>query len=46
VPITDALIAAAATERGVGVLHYDEHFDRLAAVLEFESRWIIERGAA
>ena len=23
VPITDALIAAAATERGVGVLHYD-----------------------
>lgn len=46
VPITDALIAAAATERGVGVLHYDEHFDRLAAVLGFESRWIVERGAA
>lgn len=46
VPITDALIAAAAAERGVGVLHYDEHFDRLASVLGFESRWIVERGAA
>jgi predicted nucleic acid-binding protein len=43
VPITDALIAAAAAERGVGVLHYNGHFDRLAAVLGFESRWIIER---
>ncbi|MEJ7893193.1 MAG: PIN domain-containing protein [Solirubrobacteraceae bacterium] len=46
VPITDALIAAAAAERGVGVLHYDEHFDRLAAVLGFESRWIVVRGRA
>jgi len=46
VPITDALIAATAAERGVGVLHYDEHFDRLASVLEFESRWIVQRGAA
>jgi predicted nucleic acid-binding protein len=45
-PITDALIAAAAAERGVGVLHYDEHFDRLAAVLGFESRWIVARGEA
>jgi len=46
VPITDALIAAAAAERGIGVLHYDEHFDRLACVLGFESRWIVERGRA
>jgi predicted nucleic acid-binding protein len=46
VPITDALIAAAAAERGIGVLHYDEHFDRLASVLGFESRWIVERGRA
>ncbi len=46
VPITDALIAAAAAERGVGVSHYDEHFDRLAAVLGFESRWIVARGSA
>jgi len=46
VPITDALIAAAATARGIGVLHYDEHFDRLAAVLGFDSRWIVARGTA
>jgi predicted nucleic acid-binding protein len=46
VPVTDALIAAAATARGVGVLHYDDHFDRLAAVLSFESRWMVPRGTA
>lgn len=46
VPITDVLIAAAAAERGVGVLHYDEHFDRIAAVLGFDSRWIVARGSA
>lgn len=46
VPITDVLIAAAAAERGVGVLHYDEHFDRIASVLGVESRWIVPRGDA
>jgi predicted nucleic acid-binding protein len=46
VPITDVLIAAAAAERGVGVLHYDEHFDRIAAVLGVESRWIVPRVGA
>jgi predicted nucleic acid-binding protein len=46
VPVTDALIAAAATARGIGVLHYDEHFDRLATVLGFDSRWIVPRGTA
>lgn len=43
VPITDALIAAAAARRGVGVLHHDAHFDRLAEVLDFESVWLPER---
>jgi predicted nucleic acid-binding protein len=38
VPITDALIAAAAAEHGgLAVLHRDTHFDRLAEVLAFES---------
>ena len=46
VPITDVLIAAAAAERGMGVLHYDEHFDRIAPVLGVESRWIVARGCA
>lgn len=44
VRIPDALIAAAAAERGFGVLHYDRHFDRLAEVLAFESRWIAPAG--
>jgi predicted nucleic acid-binding protein len=37
IPVPDYLIAAAAAERGFGVLHADRHFDLLAEVLEFES---------
>ena len=38
VPLTDALIAAAASEYGgVAVLHRDTHFDRLSEALTFES---------
>ena len=44
VRIPDALIAAAAAERGFGVLHYDRHFDRLAEVLSFESQWVAPAG--
>jgi predicted nucleic acid-binding protein len=36
-PAADYLIAAAAAERGFGVLHADRHFDLLATVLDFES---------
>ena len=36
-PAADYLIAAAAAERGFGVLHKDRHFDLLATVLGFES---------
>lgn len=36
-PAADYLIAAAAAERGFGVLHVDRHFDVLAQVLGFES---------
>jgi len=45
VRIPDALIAAAAAERGFGVLHYDHHFDRLAEVLSFDSQWIAPAGS-
>lgn len=45
VPLPDLLIAAAAQEAGVGVLHYDRHYDRLAQVLSFESRWLAPAGA-
>lgn len=37
VPLTDALIAAAAAEHGgLAVLHRDAHFDRLAETLAFD----------
>ena len=36
-PAADYLIAAAAAERGFGVLHLDAHYDTLAPVLGFAS---------
>jgi predicted nucleic acid-binding protein len=44
VPVADYLIAAAAAERGFGVLHYDHHYDTLAGPLGFESVWIAPPG--
>jgi predicted nucleic acid-binding protein len=38
VRVPDALVAAAAADRGFGVLHYDHHFDGLATVLGFASQ--------
>jgi predicted nucleic acid-binding protein len=45
VRVPDALIAAAAAERGFGVLHYDQHFDRLSSVLNFASQWVAAEGS-
>lgn len=45
VRVPDALIAAAAAERGFGVLHYDHHFDLLATVLAFPSQWVAPPGS-
>jgi predicted nucleic acid-binding protein len=45
VPAPELLIAAAAQESGRGVLHYDRHYDRLAEVLSFESRWLAPPGS-
>jgi predicted nucleic acid-binding protein len=44
VPVADYLIAAAAAERGFGVLHYDHHYDTLARALGFESVWVAAPG--
>lgn len=44
IPAADYLIAAAAAERGAGVLHYDHHFDTLCRVLGIESIWVAEPG--
>lgn len=45
VRLPDLLIAACAADGGIGVLHYDADFDRLAEVLAFESRWLASRGS-
>lgn len=45
VPAADYLIAAAAAERGAGVLHYDHHFDPLCRVLGIESVWVASPGS-
>jgi predicted nucleic acid-binding protein len=39
IPAADYLIAAAAAERGFGVLHCDKHFDVLCGSLGIESVW-------
>jgi predicted nucleic acid-binding protein len=41
----DLLVAAAAEAAGVPVLHYDEDFERIAAVTGQEHRWLAERGS-
>lgn len=45
VKLVDVLVAAAASDAGIGILHYDRHYDRLAEVLPFESRWIAPSGS-
>jgi predicted nucleic acid-binding protein len=44
IPAADYLIAAAAAERGAGVLHYDHHFDALCRALGVASVWIAPPG--
>ena len=41
----DLVIAAAAEAAGVGLLHYDEDFDAIAAVTGQPTRWIAARGS-
>ena len=41
----DLLVAAAAEAAGMAVLHYDEDFDRIAAITGQPTRWIASRGS-
>ena len=41
----DLLIAAAAEAAGVTVLHYDEDYDRIAAITGQDVRWLARRGS-
>jgi predicted nucleic acid-binding protein len=40
----DLLIAAAAETAGIPVLHYDEDYDRVAAITRQEVHWLAPRG--
>lgn len=42
--IPDLLVAAAAEELGVGVLHYDADFDLIASVTGQPCRWVVPAG--
>jgi predicted nucleic acid-binding protein len=39
-PLTDLTVAVAAQSAGVGILHFDQHLERLGGHLGVESRWI------
>lgn len=41
----DLLIAATAEAAGIGLLHYDEDFDRIADITSQPMRWIAPRGS-
>ncbi len=43
--VPDLLVAAAAEERALTVLHYDADFDRIAAVTGQSCEWVLPAGA-
>jgi len=45
VRIPDLLIAAVGERSGVPVAHYDEDYDRIAAVTGQPTRWVLPRGS-
>jgi predicted nucleic acid-binding protein len=46
VTIPDLIIAAAAERAGLPLVHYDEDFDRIAAITGQATTWIVARGSA
>ena len=45
VPLPDLLIAACGENAGLGVLHYDADFDRIAKLTGQSAQWIVPRGS-
>ena len=39
-PLTDLTVAAAAQDAGIGILHFDQHLERLGDHLGIEAHWI------
>jgi predicted nucleic acid-binding protein len=44
VPPADLLLAAAAQEAGVALVHYDRDFERIAAVSGLRHQWLVPNG--
>jgi predicted nucleic acid-binding protein len=45
VPLPDLLIAAIAERHRITVLHYDDDYDRIAAVTAQPTQWVVPRGS-
>ncbi|MGH3841923.1 MAG: PIN domain-containing protein [Pseudonocardiaceae bacterium] len=45
VKIPDLLIAAAAEEAGVRVLHYDHDYDLISSITGQNTAWVVEKGS-
>lgn len=43
--VPDLLIAAAAEAAGLAVLHYDADYDRIGAVTDQQTEWVVPRGS-
>ena len=46
VRLPDLLIAAVGERAGLPIVHYDEDYDRVAAVTGQSTRWVLPRGSA
>lgn len=44
VGITDLLTATVATQHGLTIVHYDVDFEIAAQVIDFDQRWVAQRG--
>lgn len=45
VRLPDLIIAAAAERQGLPVVHYDADYERIAAITDQPTRWVVPRGS-
>jgi predicted nucleic acid-binding protein len=45
VRLPDLIIAAAAERHGLPLVHYDEDYERIAAITRQPTRWVVPRGS-
>lgn len=45
VPPADLLLAAAAEDAGVSLVHYDRDYERIAAVADLQHEWLVKDGS-